>query len=211
MSELTFYTHPMSRGRVVRWMLEEVGVPYSVETMEFGADMKTPEYLAINPMGKVPAIKHGNTIVTEVAAICAYLADQFPDKQLAPSPQSPERGAYYRWLFFMAGPFEMATSALAYGWKIDSNNVQAVGCGRVEDPINTLEKVLSQTPYICGDQFTAADVLVSSYLWWETMQKNIPPNEVFQDYINRTESRPAAKRANDLDDALAEQMNVAMA
>lgn len=211
MSEITFYTHPMSRGRVVRWMLEEIGVPYTVETMEFGPDMKTPEYLAINPMGKVPAIKHGNTVVTEVAAICAYLADQFPDKGLAPSPQSPERGPYYRWLFFMAGPFEMATSALAYGWKIDSSNALAVGCGRVEDSINTLERVLGQTPYICGDQFTAADVLVSSYLWWETMQKNIPQNEVFRDYIQRTESRPAAQRANKLDDALAEQMNVATA
>src|SRR5690554_843192 len=136
MSEITFYTHPMSRGRVVRWMLEEIGVPYTVETMQFGPEMKTPAYLAINPMGKVPAIKHGNTVVTEVAAICAYLADQFPEKNLAPPSQSPERGAYYRWLFFMAGPFEMATSALAYGWKIDSSNAQAVGCGRVEDSVD---------------------------------------------------------------------------
>ncbi|PSF11451.1 glutathione S-transferase family protein [Marinobacter shengliensis] len=208
MSEITFYTHPMSRGRVVRWMLEEIGVPYAVETMQFGPEMKTPEYLAINPMGKVPAIKHGSTVVTEVAAICAYLADQFPEKNLAPPPHSMERGPYYRWLFFMAGPFEMATSALAYGWKIDNSNVQAVGCGRVEDSVNTLEKVLGQSPYICGDHFTAADVLVSSYLWWETMQKNIPQNEVFQDYIKRTESRPAAQRANELDDALAEQMGV---
>lgn len=207
MSEITFYTHPMSRGRVVRWMLEEIGVPYTVETMQFGPEMKTPEYLAINPMGKVPAIKHGNTVVTEVAAICAYLADQFPEKNLAPPPHSMERGPYYRWLFFMAGPFEMATSALAYGWKIDSSNAQAVGCGRVEDSVNTLEKVLGQNPYICGGHFTAADVLVSSYLWWETMQKNIPQNEVFQDYIKRTESRPAAQRANELDDALAEHMS----
>ena len=207
MSEITFYTHPMSRGRVVRWMLEEIGVPYTVETMQFGPEMKTPEYLAINPMGKVPAIKHGNTVVTEVAAICAYLADQFPEKNLAPPPHSMERGPYYRWLFFMAGPFEMATSALAYGWKIDSSNAQAVGCGRVEDSVNTLEKVLGQNPYICGDHFTAADVLVSSYLWWETMQKNIPQNEVFQDYIKRTENRPAAQRANELDDALAEHMS----
>ena len=192
-------------------MLEEVGIPYTVETMEFGQDIKAPEYLAINPMGKVPAIKHGNTIVTEVAAICAYLADQFPDKKLAPPAAFPERGAYYRWLFFMAGPFEMATSALAHGWKIDSSNAQSVGCGHVEDSINTLEKVLGRTPYICGDTFTAADVLVSSYLWWETMQKNIPPNKVFQEYIQRTESRPAAKRANELDDALLESMKAAIA
>ncbi|WP_300493774.1 glutathione S-transferase family protein [Marinobacter sp.] len=211
MSELTFYTHPMSRGRVVRWMLEEVGIPYTVETMDFGPDMKTPEYLAINPMGKVPAIKHDGTIVTEVAAICAYLADQFPDRKLAPPSGSAERGAYYRWLFFMAGPFEMATSALAHGWKIDSSNAQSVGCGHVENSINTLEKVLGRTPYICGDTFSAADVLVSSYLWWETMQKNIPPNRVFQEYIQRTESRPAAKRANELDDALLESMKSAIA
>ena len=211
MSELTFYTHPMSRGRVVRWMLEEVGIPYTVETMDFGPDMKTPEYLAINPMGKVPAIKHDGTIVTEVAAICAYLADQFPDRKLAPPSGSAERGAYYRWLFFMAGPFEMATSALAHGWKIDSSNAQSVGCGHVENSINTLEKVLGRTPYICGDTFSAADVLVSSYLWWETMQKNIPPNKVFQEYIQRTESRPAAKRANELDDALLESMKSAIA
>lgn len=211
MSELTFYTHPMSRGRVVRWMLEEVGIPYTVETMDFGPDMKTPEYLAINPMGKVPAVKHDGTIVTEVAAICAYLADQFPDRKLAPPSGSAERGAYYRWLFFMAGPFELATSALAHGWKIDSSNAQSVGCGHVEDSINTLEKTLGRTPYICGDTFTAADVLVSSYLWWETMQKNIPPNRVFQEYIQRTESRPAAKRANELDDALLESMKSAIA
>ena len=96
-------------------------------------------------------------------------------------------------------------------WKIDSTNVQAVGCGRVEDSINTLEKVLGKSPYICGDTFTAADVLVSSYLWWETMQKNIPPNKVFQEYIQRTESRPAAKRANELDDALVESMKAVTA
>ena len=188
MSELTFYTHPMSRGRVVRWMLEEIGIDYSVKAMEFDSEMKSEDYLAINPMGKVPAIKHGNTVVTEVAAICAYLADQVPDKKLSPPP------------------FEMATSAKAYNWKIDSSNVQAVGCGQVEDSINTLEKVLSENAYICGDQFTAADILVSSYLWWETMQENIPPKEVFKHYIERMESRPAAKRANELDDELAKKM-----
>lgn len=211
MSELTFYTNPMSRGRVVRWMLEELAIPYHTEVMAFGPEMKTPEYLAINPMGKVPAIWHGDTVVTEVAAICAYLADRFPEKQLAPATNSPERGPYYRWLFVMAGPFEMATSAKAYGWRIDNDNVQAVGSGRLEDVIRALEQALTRRPYICGEQFTAADILVSSYLWWETMQQNLPPNEVFQDYVNRMESRPAAKRANQLDDELAEQMNVATA
>lgn len=211
MSELTFYTHPMSRGRVVRWMLEELAIPYDVEVMAFGPEMKSADYLAINPMGKVPAIKHGDTVVTEVAAICTYLADQFPDKGLAPPVSSRERGTYYRWLFFMAGPYEMATSAKAYDWRIDDDNVQAVGCGRLADVIRTLEQALQTGPYICGQQFTAADVLVSSYLWWEMMQKNLPPNEVFQDYVSRMESRPAAKKANQRDDALVEKMNVAIA
>ncbi|WP_227545952.1 glutathione S-transferase family protein [Marinobacter fonticola] len=164
MPELTFYTHPMSRGRVVRWMLEELAIPYKTEIMSFGAEMKTPDYLAINPMGKVPAIKHGDTVVTEVAAICTYLADRFPDKGLAPPVDSPERGPYYRWLFFMAGPFEMATTATAYDWRIDDSNVQAVGCGRLQDVIGSLEQALSTGAHICGEQFTAADVLVSSYL-----------------------------------------------
>lgn len=199
----------MSRGRVVRWMLEELATPYDTRILGFEGAMKTPDYLAINPMGKVPAIQHGDVVVTEVAAICTYLADQFPEKGLAPPVDGPERGPYYRWLFFMAGPFEMATSAKAYGWRIDDDNVQAVGCGRLDDVIWTLEQALSKGPYICGDQFTAADMLVSSYLWWEMIQKNLPPNEVFQEYTNRMESRPAAKRANQLDDELVEQMNTA--
>lgn len=211
MSELTFYTNPMSRGRVVRWMLEELAIPYKTEVMSYGPDLKTPDYLAINPMGKVPAIKHGDTVVTEVSAICAYLADRFPDKGLAPPVNSPERGAYYRWLFFIAGPFEMATTAKAFDWRIDDSNVQAVGCGRLEDVIRSLEHALSTGPYICGDQFTAADVLVSSYLWWGTMQKNLPPNAIFQEYTDRMESRPASKKANQLDDELAEQLNAAIA
>lgn len=208
MSELTFYTNPMSRGRVVRWMLEELGIAYKTEILAFGAEIKNPAYLAINPMGKVPAVKHGDTIVTEVAAICAYLADQFPEKDLAPPADSAERGPYYRWLFFMAGPFEMATSANAYDWRIDDTNVEAIGCGRLQDVIQTLEQALSAGPYLCGQQFTAADVLVSSYLWWEMMQQNLPPNEVFQAYTHRMESRPAAQRANQLDDALVEKMKV---
>lgn len=210
MSDLTLYTHPMSRGRVVRWMLEEVGADYTVKPLEFGGDMKGPEYLAINPMGKVPAIKHGDVVVTEVAAICAWLADRFPEKNLAPGLHAPERGGYYRWLFFMAGPFEMASSAIAYDWRIDSSNEQAVGCGPVNDSIKVLEQALAKTPYICGDQFTAADVLVSSYLWWEMMQENIPRLDVFREYTDRLASRPAARRANALDDELAEQLKAAV-
>src|SRR4051794_9344102 len=105
--ELVFYTHPMSRGRIVRWMLEEVGQPYRTEVLEYGTTMKAPEYRAINPMGKVPAIRHGDTVVTETAAICAYLADAFPEAGLAPPPGDRLRGPYYRWLFFVAGPLKL--------------------------------------------------------------------------------------------------------
>lgn len=202
MDDLTLYTHPYSRGRIVRWMLEELGVDYQVELKEYGGSIKAPDYLAINPMGKVPAITHGSVVVTEVAAICAYLADQFPEKGLAPAQQSPERGAYYRWMFFVAGPVEMASTAKTYHWKIDSQNVSAVGCGLPEDTENTLELALQNGPYICGKQFTAVDVLAASYIGWQLMQKTLDDRPVFREYFERLSARPAAKRANELDDAL---------
>ena len=114
--DLVFYTNPMSRGRIARWMLEEVGCSYRTELLEYGTTMKAADYLAINPMGKVPAIRHGDTIVTECAAICAYLADVFPDAGLAPPPDA--RGAYYRWLFFAAGPLEAAVVNHSLGFEM---------------------------------------------------------------------------------------------
>lgn len=202
MEKLTFYSNPYSRGRIVRWMLEETGAAYDLEIMEYGGSIKSPAYLAINPMGKVPALKHGDTVITEVVAICAYLADQFPDKKLAPAVNDALRGSYYRWLFFAAGPLEMATTAVAYKWDIDEKNAQSVGCGYVSDTVNTLEMALKSSPYICGEHFTAADLVLSSYIGWAIMQKNMDARPVFTDYVKRCESRPAAVRANQLDDAL---------
>lgn len=202
MAELVLYTHPYSRGRVVRWMLEELGVDYAVEVKEFGGSIKHPDYLAINPMGKVPAIVHGDAVVTEVGAICTYLADRFPAQGLAPALDDPLRGAYLRWMFFMVGPFEMATSSIAYGWKIDADNAPALSCGFPDNTIEALASALQRGPYICGEQFTAADVLISSYIGWEIMQKHLPERPIFVDYVQRMEARPAAQRANELDDAL---------
>lgn len=202
MNKLTLYTNPWSRGRIVRWMLEEAGADYDLQIMEYGGNIKSPEYLAINPMGKVPALTHGDTVVTEVVAICAYLADLFPEKNLAPALNDPRRGSYYRWLFFAAGPLEMATTAAAYGWDIDEKNVQAVGCGYISDTINTVEMALTKAPYICGNQFTAADVVLASYIRWGIMQKTLEARPVFTDYVKRCEARPAALRATQLDDAL---------
>ncbi|HRE36661.1 MAG TPA: glutathione S-transferase, partial [Sphingopyxis terrae] len=106
--DLIFYTNPMSRGQIVRWMLEEVGAPYQTQILGYDDSMKGADYLAINPMGKVPAIVHRGKVVTECAAICAYLADAFPDAGLAPPLEA--RADYYRWLFFAAGPLETAVT-----------------------------------------------------------------------------------------------------
>ena len=157
-SELIFYTHPMSRGRIVRWMLEEVGAPYRTELLEFGPTMKAPQYLAINPMGKVPAIRHGGTVVTECGAICAYLADAFPNAGLAPPAGDPLRGPYYRWLFFGAGPVEAAVSNKALGLVVPQGREGMIGYGRLGDVLTTLERAVSEGDYLIGDRFTAADV-----------------------------------------------------
>lgn len=209
MAKMTLYTHPWSRGRIVRWMLEEAGADYDVATKEFGGSIKASDYLAINPMGKVPALVDDGVVITEVAAICTYLADKFPQKNLAPPLGSPARGTYLRWLFFVAGPLEMATSAKAFNWRIDAENAQAVGCGSIADTITAMESAIQNGPYICGEQFTAADVLAASYLGWGMQQKNIEERPAFLDYVNRLQKRPAQIRANELDDALVKQSELA--
>lgn len=202
MSKITLYTNPWSRGRAVRWMLEELGAHYEVVVKEYGGSIKSPEYLAINPMGKVPALVHGDTVITEVSAICAYLADAFPASGLAPSLDSPLRGTYQRWMYFLAGPLEMAATAATYDWQINAENSEAVGCGLIPDSINALEMALSGSPYLCGDQFTAADIIAASKLGWFMQQKVVEDKPAFVDYVARLQQRPAAIRANQLDDAL---------
>src|SRR5215213_257591 len=203
---LTFYTNPMSRGRIVRWMLEEVGHPYETMLLDYGTTMKAPEYLAINPMGKVPAIRHCDTVVTEGAAICAYLADAFPDAGLAPPPGNPRRGPYYRWLFFAAGPVESAVTGKALGLLAPADKSAMAGYGSFEQTIDTLETAVREGPYICGDQFTAADVYVGAQIGWGMMFGTIDKRPAFEEYFARLQERPAAKRAAELDDALSEQV-----
>lgn len=202
MSALTLYTHPQSRGRIVRWMLEEIGQPYEIRVMDFEGSLKSPEYLKLNPMGKVPMLTSGDLVVTEVVAICAWLADRFPEAGLAPPLNDPARGSYYRWLFFIAGPLEMATTAKAYQWRIDAENRSSVGCGLITDPLDAIEQTLTTRDYLCGDRFTTADLLMASYLGWEMLMKIIEPRPVFEAYVARCEQRPAAARATALDDAL---------
>ncbi len=200
--DLIFYTHPMSRGRIVRWMLEEVGRPYRTEILDYGTSMKSPDYLAINPMGKVPAMRHGDTVVTEAAAICAYLADAFPDAGLAPPPGDPRRGPYYRWLFFVAGPLEAAATSKALGVEVPADRRPMVGYGSMEDVLRTLDGELSRRDHLAGDRFTAADLLVSAHLGWGMQFGTIDRRPSFMRFVERTQSRPAAVKAREIDDAL---------
>ena len=199
--ELVFYTNPMSRGRIVRWMLEEVGRPYRTEILEYGTTMKAPEYLALNPMGKVPAIRHRGVVVTEGAAICAYLADAFPEAGLAPPSEDPRRGTYYRWLFFTAGPLEAAVTAKSLNLLAPAERKGMVGYGSYEDTIDALEHAVRDREYILGDQFSAADVYVGAQIGWGLMFKTIEARPAFAEYAARLQARPAAQRARELDDA----------
>jgi glutathione S-transferase len=200
--ELVFYTHPMSRGRIVRWMLEELGRPYRTEVLEFGPAMKSAAYLSINPMGKVPAISHDGNVVTEAAAICAYLAHAFPEAGLAPQPGDPSLAAYYRWMFFAAGPVEASLSNKALGFQVPAERLRMVGSGSIEDVVSALEYAVSQSEYIAGDRFTAADVYVGSQIGWGTMFGTLEMRPAFKSYLQRIGTRPAAIRAREIDDAL---------
>ncbi len=202
--EIVFYTHPQSRGRIVRWMLEEVGQPYRTEVLGYGEDMKSPAYLAINPMGKVPAIVHRGVVVTEAAAICSYLADAFPQAGLAPAQDDPLRGSYFRWLFFAAGPVEAAVSAKAFGLLAPPDKAGMVGYGSFERMADTLEKAAADAaPWLLGERFSAADVYLGSQVLWGTMFKTLPERPAFAEYAARLRARPAWQRAAALDDALA--------
>jgi len=202
--ELVFYTHPMSRGRIVRWMLEEVGCSYRTELLDYGTTMRAPEYLAVNPMGKVPAVRHGEAVVTEAAAICAYLADAFPEAGLAPPPGDRRRGPYYRWLFFGAGPVEAATTAKSLGFVVpdDPRSQGMVGWGSVEAVVDALEGAVSQADYLAGDTFTAADVYLGAQIGWGMHFGTIDRRPAFERYWERIGNRPAAVRAREIDDKL---------
>ena len=194
---LVLYSNPMSRGRIARWMLEEVGQPYEVRYLDYGPAMKAPEYLAINPMGKVPALVHGARTVTEYAAICAYLADAFPEAGLAPA----DRSAYYRWLFFGAGPFEATVILRALELEVPEDRRRMVGFGSLSTTLDALETRLSRTPYLAGEAFSAADVATGSQIGWGLRFGTIEPRPVLQTYWDRISARPALQRANDADNA----------
>ena len=200
---LTLYTNPTSRGRIARWMLEEIGAPYETHLLDFATSMKAPEYLAINPMGKVPAIQHGDVVVTEAAAICAYLADAFPAAGLAPPVGDKRRGSYYRWLFFAAGPLEAAVSNTALGFVPPPEREGMIGYGNIHRVLTTLEATLSKSEFLAGDVFTAADLYVGSQLGYGLMFGTVSKRDIFESYVQRLNARPASLRARQIDDDLA--------
>lgn len=202
---ITFYTNPMSRGQIVRWMLEEVGQPYDMVVLDYGeGGMKSADYLAINPMGKVPAIVHAGQTVTECAAICAYLADAFPAAGLAPAPE--KRAGYYRWLFFAAGPVEAAVTNRTLGFTVPEGRERMAGYGSYDEAMDVLERAVSGPAWICGDQFTAADVYAGSQIDWGLHFGTIASRPAFEAYATRLRERPAYKRQKELDGALIAQM-----
>jgi len=209
--ELVFYTNPMSRGRIVRWMLEELGRPYRTEIVDYGPAMKGPAYLAVNPMGKVPALRHDGTIVTEAAAICAYLADVFPDAKLAPESGDRLRGPYYRWMFFAAGPLEQAATNKTFGFTVPPDREGMAGYGTMAAVINALEGAVSKSEYIVGDRFSAADVYVGAHIGWGMQFGTVEKRPAFERYWERISTRPAAKRAKEIDDALMPKQQAAAA
>ncbi len=181
-------------------MLEEVGAPYETVVLDFGTTMKDASFLAINPMGKVPTIRHGDAVVTEAAAICAYLADAFPQARLAPPLDA--RGDYYRWLFFAAGPLEQSVLHKALGVVVPAEKRGMVGYGSHEDVMDALEQAVKGGGYVAGDRFSAADVYVGSQVGWGLQFGTIEKRPAIEAYWNGLKDRPAAVRARAIDDAL---------
>lgn len=200
--EVVLYTNPMSRGRIARWMLEEAGCPYRVQVLAY-EQMKSADYLAINPMGKVPAIVHRGTVVSETAAICAYLADAHPAAGLAPALDDPQRGSYLRWLFFTAGPVEAAVTARALQLEPPAAKAGFVGYGSYDTVMQVLEQAVEQaSPWLLGERFSAADVYVGSQIMFGLRFKSITPRPAFVAYAERLAERAAWQRAAAADDAL---------
>ncbi len=189
---LTLYYSPFTRAFRGLWMLEELDEPYALRLIDIRrGDQKSPEYLAINPAGKVPALRDGDCVVSESAAICAYLADRYPAARLAPAPDSPERAAYLTWLFYAAGNVEPAVMTHLNKW--DVNAFQA-SRGAYDTVVDNLAGAVRRGPYLLGEQFTAADVMLGSMVHFCVANKLFPARSEFTTYVERLESRPALQR-----------------
>ena len=192
MADLMFYTNPMSRGQIARWALEECGAPYETHVIDY-AVMKDAAFLAVNPMGKVPAIVHDGRVVTECAGICAYLADLFPAADLA--PREEEKADYYRWLFYAAGPVEAAVTNKAAGFTPTDQQSRMFGYGSYDLMIEVLDGHFGDHEFVCGGRFTMADVYVGSQVMWGLQFNSLTTTEAFQAYAARLSGREAYQRA----------------
>ncbi len=200
---LEFFTNPMSRGQIARWALEETGAPYEERLVAYGPDMKSPDYLAVNPMGKVPAIRHGGRVVTEGAAICAYLADAFPEAGLAPPAE--KRHDYYRWLFFAAGPVEQAVTSRSMSWTPTEEQTRMVGFGSYDLTFDVLDQFLQDRDYVCGETFTIADVYLGAQVIWGLEFATISERPSFTAYRDRLTARDPYRKAKARDEKLIEE------
>ena len=202
MAPYTFYTNPMSRGQIARWALHEAGAEYDQVLVDW-AD-KPAAFVAANPMAKVPTLIHrsetGERVVTECAAICAYLAESQPEAGLLPS--DAELADYYRWMFFAAGPIEQAIVGRSMGWEVPEGREGMVGFGSFERVLDTLDGHFSDREFVCGPRFTMADVYVGSQIDWGLTFGSIPPREAFVAYAERLQARPAYIAAKGIDNAL---------
>ncbi|MEZ5744208.1 MAG: glutathione S-transferase family protein [Sphingomonadaceae bacterium] len=204
MAAFTFFTNPMSRGQIARWALHEAGADYEQVLVPW--DERPAAFLKANPMGKVPTIVHhmasGDKVVTEAAAICAYLAETHPDAGLLPTEDA--RADYLRWLFFAAGPVESAVVSRSLGFEPEPEQQGMAGWGSFDRTIGVLETHFANGDYVCGDRFTMADVYVGSQLDWGLNFGTIPPREAFVAYAERFQARDAYKAAKAIDNALIE-------
>ena len=204
MADLKFYTNPQSRGQIVRWMLEEVGQPYDTEILTYGGTLKDDAYKAINPMQKIPAIVHKGKVVTEVAAICLYLADAFPDAGLA--PPLADRADYYRWTLFASGPIEQAFTNKSMGWEPAADKQAMAGYGSFERAIDTLEQAVTGKRFIANAKFSAADVVIGSQIGFMLMFGLLEPRPAFTAYVASVTDREAYRRGKRMDDAASTQL-----
>jgi glutathione S-transferase len=203
MADLLLYHAAPSRSATVRWMLEEIGEPYDIQLLKLSeGDQQKPAYLAVNPQGKVPALKHKGVVITEVAAICAYLADEFPRTKLNIPVGDPRRGVYLQWLFFGPSCLEPAITDRAFPRK-EPPRAGAIGYRDIDQLADIVAKAVAKGPYLMGEQFTAADVVIGSAVRWGTMFKLIPERPEFGPYAARLGQRPALQRAEDKDKKLA--------
>lgn len=203
---LVFYHSPNTRSSGVRLLLEELGAPYDLKVINMKAgEQRKPDYLAVNPMGKVPAIKHGDALVTEQVAITIYLADLFPKAGLAPAIDDPLRGPYLRWLAFYAACFEPAVVDRAM--KREPGSLAMTPYGDYDTMLRTLVAELAKGPYLLGERFSAADLLWGSGLLWTTRFQLVPELPEIKAYVARHRQRPAVERVKTMDEELAARMN----